>query len=99
MVLLKSCPNKDSAAPVIWLNSTSLSPNSFLLSLTSPSISEHSCPFIALLDSGSFHCFLDKLFAKKNKLYLSKLLTTILLLLSHHPLHTSQTPKTTFFSP
>src|SRR5258705_3246403 len=73
MVLLRSCPNKDSIAPVIQLNSTSLSPNSFLLSLTSTTISKHTCPFVALLDSGSSHCFIDKVFAKKNKLALSKL--------------------------
>src|SRR5258707_10357854 len=72
-VLLRSCPNKDSAAPVIQLNSTSLSLNSFLLSLTSATISEHAHPFIALLDSGSSHCFIDEVFAKKNKLALSKL--------------------------
>src|SRR5258705_12796402 len=75
--LLRSCPNKDSIALVIWLNSTSLSPNSFLLSLTSATISEHSRPFIALLDSGSSHCFVDEVFAKKNKLALSKLLSII----------------------
>src|SRR6266436_6460234 len=73
MVLLRSCPNKDSTAPVIWLNSTSLSLNSFLLSLTSATVSEHAHPFVALLDSGSSHCFIDKVFAKKNKLVLSKL--------------------------
>jgi len=73
MALLRSCPNKDSIAPVIWLNSTSLSLNSFLLSLTSATISEHARPFIALLDSGSSHCFIDEVFAKKNKLALSKL--------------------------
>src|SRR5258708_39994160 len=66
--LLRSCPNKDTIAPVIWPNSTSLSPNSFLLSLTSATISEHTHPFVALLDSGSSHCFLDKAFPKKNKL-------------------------------
>src|SRR5258708_7470438 len=71
--LLRSCPNKDSIALVIQLNSTSLSPNSFLLSLTSTTVSEHACPFIALLDSGSSHCFVDEVFAKKNKLVLSKL--------------------------
>src|SRR5258707_5647579 len=71
--LLRSCPNKDSIAPVIRLNSTSLSLNSFLLSLTSATISEHAHPFIALLDSGSSHCFIDEVFAKKNKLALSKL--------------------------
>src|SRR5258708_3689612 len=73
MVLLRSFPNKDSAAPVIWLNSTSLSLNSVLLSLTSASISEHAHPFIALLDSGSSHCFVDEVFSKKNKLALTKL--------------------------
>src|SRR5258708_5994595 len=77
MVLLKSCPNRDSAAPVIWLNSTSLSPNSFLLSLSSASISEHAHPFIALLDSGSSQCFVDEVFAKKNKIALTKLPSTI----------------------
>src|SRR5260221_10702179 len=78
MVLLKSCPNKDSAAPVIQLNSTSFSLNSFLLSLTSTSVSKHACPFIALLDSGSSHCFVDKVFAKKNKLAPTELPSTIL---------------------
>src|SRR5258705_8048588 len=79
MALLESCPNRDSAAPVIQLNSTSLSPNSFLLSLTSTSISEHAHPFIALFDSGSSHCFVDEVFAKKNKIALTKLPSTILL--------------------
>src|SRR5260221_12586286 len=69
--LLRSCPNKDSVALVIWLNSTSLSLNSFLLSLTSTTISKHARPFIALLDSGSSHCFIDEVFAKKNKLVLT----------------------------
>src|SRR5258706_11100921 len=73
IVLSRGCPEKGSAALVIWLNSTSLSLNSFLLSLTSATVSEHACPFIALLDSGSSHCFVDKVFAKKNKLALSKL--------------------------
>src|SRR5258707_10810372 len=94
MVLLKSCPNKDSAAPVIWLNSTSLSPNSFLLSLTSASVSEHACPFVALLDSGSY-CFVDELFAKKNKLLLSKLLSTIPLRLFDRSTRNSVSHKTT----
>src|SRR5260221_5416416 len=77
MALLESCPNRDSTALVIWLNSTSLSPNSFLLSLTSASISEHAHPFIALLDSGSSHCFVNEVFAKKNKIALIKLPSTI----------------------
>src|SRR6266478_7552257 len=77
IALSRGRPEKGSAAPVIRLNSTSLSPNSFLLSLTSASVSKHARPFVALLDSGSSHCFVDKLFAKKNKLSLSKLLSTI----------------------
>src|SRR6266481_7950848 len=73
IALLRGRPEKGSAALVIRLNSTSLSPNSFLLSLTSATISKHARPFVALLDSGSSHCFIDKVFAKKNKLALSKL--------------------------
>src|SRR6266478_2681652 len=95
MALLKSCPNKDSAAPLIWLNSTSLSPNSFLLSLTSTSVSEHAHPFVALLDSGSSHCFVDELFAKKNKLSLSKLPSTIPLRLFDRSTRNSISHKTT----
>src|SRR5258707_1487128 len=95
IALLRGCPEKGSAAPVIWLNSTSLSPNSFLLSLTSTSISEHACPFIALLDSGSSHCFVDELFAKKNKLLLSKLLSTIPLQLFDRSTWNSVSHKTT----
>src|SRR5258705_6817545 len=94
MVLLRSCPNKDSTALVIWLNSTSLSPNSFLLSLTSTTISEHAHPFVALLDSGSSHCFVDKVFAKKNKLALSKLPSIILLQLFDGSARNSVSHKT-----
>src|SRR5258708_31138888 len=67
MALLRSCPNKDSTALVICLNSTSLSPNSFLLSLTSTTLSKHASPFIALLYSSSSHWFIDKVFAIPNK--------------------------------
>src|SRR5258708_2579137 len=95
IALLRSCPEKDSAALVIWLNSTSLSLNSFLLSLTSTTISEHAHPFIALLDSGSSHCFVDELFAKKNKLLLSKLPSTILLQLFDGSTRNSISHKTT----
>src|SRR5260370_7892864 len=73
MVLLRSCPNKDSIAPVIRLNSTSLSPNSFLLSLTSATVSKHTRPFVALLDPASSHCFVYQFFPRKNKLPLSNL--------------------------
>ncbi len=79
--LWKSCPKEDSAAQVLWINTTSLSPNSFLLSLTFASISECACPFIALLDSGSSHCFVDEIFTIWNKLPLIQLLTTITILL------------------
>src|SRR6266481_4890809 len=95
IALSRGCPEKGSAAPVIQLNSTSLSPNSFLLSLTSASVSEHACPFVALLDSGSSHCFVDELFAKKNKLSLSKLLSTILLQLFDRSTRNSISHKTT----
>src|SRR5260221_2268361 len=95
IALSRGHPEKGSAALVIWLNSTSLSPNSFLLSLTSTSVSEHACPFIALLDSGSSHCFVDELFAKKNKLLLSKLPSTILLRLFDRSTWNSVSHKTT----
>src|SRR6266436_3203045 len=95
IALSRGCPEKGSAAPVIRLNSTSLSPNSFLLSLTSASVSEHACPFVALLDSGSSHCFVDELFAKKNKLSLSKLLSTIPLQLFDGTTQNSISHKTT----
>src|SRR5258708_1103435 len=95
IALLRGRPEKGSTAPVIQLNSTSLSPNSFLLSLTSTSVSKHPHPFIALLDSGSSHCFVDKLFAKKNKLSLSKLPSTILLQLFDRSTWNSISHKTT----
>src|SRR5260370_5763635 len=95
IALSRGCPEKGSAAPVIWLNSTSLSPNSFLLSLTSAAISKHAHPFVALLDSGSSHCFVDELFAKKNKLLLSKLPSTIPLQLFDGSTRNSVSHKTT----
>src|SRR5258706_210481 len=95
IALSRGRPEKGSTAPVIRLNSTSLSPNSFLLSLTSTSVSEHAHPFVALLDSGSSHCFVDELFAKKNKLSLSKLLSTIPLQLFDRTTQNSISHKTT----
>src|SRR5258706_2318862 len=95
IALSRGRPEKGSTAPVIRLNSTSLSPNSFLLSLTSTSVSEHAHPFVALLDSGSSHCFVDELFAKKNKLSLSKLLSTIPLQLFDRSTRNSISHKTT----
>src|SRR5260221_11218529 len=95
IALLRGHPEKGSTAPVIWLNSTSLSPNSFLLSLTSASISKHARPFVALLDLGSSHCFVVELFAKKNKLSFSKLPSTILLQLFDGSTRNSVSHKTT----
>src|SRR5258707_7421554 len=94
MALLESCPNRDSAALVIQLDSTSLSPNSFLLSLTSTSVSKHAHPFVALLDSGSSHCFVDEVFAKKNKIALTKLPSTIPLQLFDGSVWNSESHKT-----
>src|SRR5258708_40051507 len=79
IALSRGRPEKGSAALVIQLNSTSLSLNSFLLSLTSTTVSEHAHPFVALLDSGSSHCFVDEVFSKKNKLAIYKLPSIILL--------------------
>src|SRR6266481_2015456 len=95
IALSRGHPEKGSAALVIRLNSTSLSPNSFLLSLTSTYVSEHAHPFVALLDLGSSHCFVDELFAKKNKLLLSKLLSTIPLQLFDRSTRNSVSHKTT----
>src|SRR5258708_17607831 len=95
IALSRGRPEKGSAALVIQLTSTSLSPNSFLLSLASTSVSKHACPFVALLDLGSSHCFVDELFAKKNKLSLSKLPSTILLQLFDGSTWNSISHKTT----
>ena len=57
----------------LQLNSMSLSSNSFLISLTSAAVSGHACPFVALVDSGSSHCFVDYDFAKWNKLPMTNL--------------------------
>ena len=62
-----------STVPTLWLNSMSLSPNSFLISLTSAAVSGHAHPFVALVDSGSSHCFVDYDFAKWNKLPMTNL--------------------------
>src|SRR5258705_12615464 len=94
IALSRGCPEKGSTAPVIWLNSTSLSLNSFLLSLTSASVSKHAHPFVALLDSGSSHCFVDEVFAKKNKIALIKLPSTILLRLFDGSAQNSVSHKT-----
>ena len=67
---MKGCPVVTCASFPLHLNSTSLSPDSFLLSLTSAIT--HG-PFQALLDSGSSHSFVDEMFAHHNKLTLAYL--------------------------
>src|SRR6266478_9626143 len=71
---MKGCPIGTCATSPLQLNATSLSPDSFILSLTSALT--HS-PFQALLDSGSSHSFVDKIFAQHNKLTLVYLLQPI----------------------
>src|SRR5260221_2050438 len=55
------------------LHTSSLSHNSFFLSLTSTSICNLLQPFHALLDSGSSHSFVNEVFARDNKLKFSYL--------------------------
>src|SRR5260370_39297122 len=61
------------------LHTTSLSPNSFFLSLTSTSVCNLLRLFCALLDSGSSHSFVNEAFAVENKLKFSYLPNPILL--------------------
>src|SRR5260221_1142886 len=71
-VLQKGCQDIDSAFR-LCLNTTSLSPNSFFLSLTSCAACNPLRPFQALLDSGSLHSFVNEAFVLKNKLKFSYL--------------------------
>ena len=73
------CQKNGSAASFLWLHSTSLSPNSFVLSLTSAAMAKHAHPFVALLDSGLSHCFVDESFASQNRFTVTNLLNPILL--------------------
>src|SRR5258706_7242974 len=66
------CPQNNSASSVS-LHTSSLSPNSFFLSLTSCATRNPLQPFRALLDSGSSHSFVNEAFALKNKLKFSYL--------------------------
>src|SRR5260221_2064604 len=66
------CPQNNSASS-ISLHTSSLSPNSFFLSLTSTSACNLLQPFHTLLDSGSSHSFVNKAFAVDNKLKFSYL--------------------------
>src|SRR5260221_9112766 len=74
--LLKGCLQTDSVPP-LCLNTTSLSPNSFFLSLTSPSTRNPLRLFHTLLDSGSSHNFVNESFVIYNKLSPLYLLTPI----------------------
>src|SRR6266478_9703552 len=66
------CPRNNSASSVA-LHTSSLSPNSFFLSLTSTSVRNPLRPFRALLDSGSSHSFVNEVFAMNNRLKFSYL--------------------------
>src|SRR5260370_41105820 len=88
---MKGCPTSTSAIPPFHLNATSLSPDSFILSLTSALTCS---PFQALLDSGSSHSFVDKIFAQHNKLTLVYLPQPILLRLFNGSSTSSVTSKT-----
>src|SRR5260221_4039423 len=70
--LQKGCQDIDSAFH-LRLNTTSLSPNSFFLSLTSHATRNPLQPFWALLDSGSSHSFVNEAFVLENKLKFSYL--------------------------
>src|SRR5260221_12094318 len=70
--LQKGCQDIDSTF-CLHLNTMSLSPNSFFLSLTSRTAHNPLQPFRALLDSGSLHSFVNEAFALKNKLKFSYL--------------------------
>src|SRR5260221_3935265 len=66
------CPQNNSASSISF-HPSSLSPNSFFLSLTSTSAHNLLQPFCALLDSGSSHSFVNKAFVVNNKLKFSYL--------------------------
>src|SRR6266436_6858104 len=70
------CPQNNSASSTS-LHTSSLSPNSFFLSLTSTSACNPLQPFCALLDSGSSHSFVNEAFMVDNKLKFSYLLNPI----------------------
>src|SRR5260221_5490165 len=77
-VVRKGCQNTASTSH-LHLNATSLSPNSFFLSLTSHATHNLLRPFQALLDSGLSHRFVNETFALKNRLKFLYLLKAILL--------------------
>src|SRR5260370_15234238 len=72
LVLWMGCPQNNSASSMA-LHTSSLSPNSFFLSLTSTSVRNLLQLFCALLDSGSSHSFVNEAFAMNNRLKFSYL--------------------------
>src|SRR5258706_13904800 len=66
------CPQNNSTGSMA-LHTSSLSPNSFFLSLTSTSVRNLLQLFHALLDSGSSHSFVNEAFVMNNKLKFSYL--------------------------
>src|SRR5260370_26735165 len=71
---MKGCPIGTCTFFPLCLNATSLSSNSFILSL----MSALTCgPLQALLDSGSSHSFVDEVFVHHNKLTLTYLMEPI----------------------
>ena len=88
---MKGCPIGNCASSSLCLNATSLSPDSFLISLTSAL----SCsPLQALLDLGSSHSFVDEMFAHHNKLTLAYLTEPIPLQLFNRSSTSSIVSKT-----
>src|SRR5260370_20816682 len=71
---MKGCPVGTCAFFPLHLNATSLSSDSFILSLTSALTCS---PLQALLNSGSSHSFVDKVFVCCNKLTLTYLMEPI----------------------
>src|SRR6266478_3717005 len=71
---MKGCPVGNCTTSPLWLNATSLLPDSFILLLTSALT--HG-PFQALLDLGSSHSFVDEIFAQCNKFTLVYLMEPI----------------------
>src|SRR5260370_41114979 len=88
---MRGCPVGTCTSFPLHLNSTSLSLDSFLLSLMSAIT--HG-PFQALLDLGSSHSFVDKMFAHHNKLILAYLMEPIPLRLFDGSLTSSMVSKT-----
>src|SRR5260370_40913325 len=88
---MKGCLIGTCAMSPLQLNATSLSPDSFILLLTSALT--HG-PFQALLDLGSSHSFVDEIFAQHNKFTLVYLMEPIPLLLFNGSSMTSVVCKT-----